>query len=53
MDDGDPVTLGPGDAVVQNGTRHRWTNVGDGPVVLASVVLGAHDAGTAAAGAAR
>lgn len=26
LDDGEEVRLGPGDCVVQNGTRHRWHN---------------------------
>ena len=30
LDDGAMVTLGPGDTVVQNGTRHRWSNAGHG-----------------------
>src|SRR3954468_9096760 len=29
LDDGTEVVLGPGDVVVQNGTRHRWHNRGD------------------------
>jgi mannose-6-phosphate isomerase-like protein (cupin superfamily) len=35
LDDGAQVTLNPGDTVVQNGTRHRWTNPGDTPARLA------------------
>ncbi len=42
LDDGATVTLGPGDTVVQNGTRHRWSNPGDVPVVIAVVLCGAH-----------
>jgi mannose-6-phosphate isomerase-like protein (cupin superfamily) len=34
LDDGATVTLRAGDTVVQNGTRHRWSNPGDVPVVL-------------------
>jgi mannose-6-phosphate isomerase-like protein (cupin superfamily) len=38
------VVLGPGDVVVQNGTRHRWHNRGDTPARLAFVMIGAeHD----------
>ena len=36
------VTLDPGDTVVQNGTRHRWSNPGDVPVVIAVFLIGAH-----------
>ena len=42
LDDGAAVTLGPGDTVVQNGTRHRWSNPGDVPVVIAVFLIGAH-----------
>jgi len=36
------VVLGPGDVVVQNGTRHRWHNRGSEPATMAVVVIGAH-----------
>ena len=36
------VVLGVGDTVVQNGTRHRWSNPGDTPVVIAVFLVGAH-----------
>jgi mannose-6-phosphate isomerase-like protein (cupin superfamily) len=42
LDDGATVTLGPGDTVVQNGTRHRWSNPGDTPAVIAVFLIGAH-----------
>ena len=42
LDDGATVTLHPGDTVVQNGTRHRWSNPGDVPATLAVVLVGAH-----------
>jgi len=42
LDDGASVTLGPGDTVVQNGTRHRWSNPGSVPVVIAVFLIGAH-----------
>ncbi len=42
LDDGAEVVLGPGDTVVQNGTRHRWSNSGDVPAVLAVFIVGAH-----------
>lgn len=42
LDDGAKVTVGPGDTVVQNGTRHRWSNAGTEPCVLAVFICGAH-----------
>jgi mannose-6-phosphate isomerase-like protein (cupin superfamily) len=42
LDDGATVRLGPGDTVVQNGTRHRWSNPGSEPAVLALFIVGAH-----------
>ena len=42
LDDGCTVELGPGDVVVQNGTRHRWSNRGDTPVKFIAVTVGAH-----------
>jgi mannose-6-phosphate isomerase-like protein (cupin superfamily) len=42
LDDGVEVTLGPGDVVVQNGTRHRWHNRGDAVARVLSVTTGAH-----------
>jgi len=44
LDDGAEVTLGPGDTVVQNGTRHRWRNPHPEPVVIAVFIVGAHRA---------
>ncbi|HSA50660.1 MAG TPA: cupin domain-containing protein [Yinghuangia sp.] len=38
LDDGE-YELGPGDAVVQRGTRHRWRVAGEQPCVFLSVVL--------------
>jgi mannose-6-phosphate isomerase-like protein (cupin superfamily) len=35
------VDLGPGDAVVQQGTWHAWRNPWEEPCVLAGVVIGA------------
>ena len=32
----------PGDTYIQNGTRHRWSNTGDVPAVLAVAIVGAH-----------
>ena len=48
VDDGAETTLRPGDTVVQNGTRHRWTNRGKDPAVLAAVLVGAHRRGGSA-----
>jgi mannose-6-phosphate isomerase-like protein (cupin superfamily) len=44
LDDGVTVTLAAGDTFIQNGTRHRWSNVGDVPAVIAVTYIGAdHD----------
>jgi len=44
LDDGAKVVLDPGDTYIQNGTRHRWSNTGDVPAVLAVALIGArHD----------
>jgi mannose-6-phosphate isomerase-like protein (cupin superfamily) len=42
LDDGVKVALNPGDTYIQNGTRHRWSNAGDVPAVLAVTLVGAH-----------
>lgn len=42
LDHGVEVELGPGDVVVQNGTRHRWHNRGDTIARFVSVTVGAH-----------
>jgi mannose-6-phosphate isomerase-like protein (cupin superfamily) len=42
LDDGAKVTLNAGDTYVQNGTRHRWSNPGDVPAVLALTLIGAN-----------
>ncbi len=42
LDDGAKVTLDPGDTYIQNGTRHRWSNTGDEPAVLAVALVGAN-----------
>ena len=42
LDDGVKTVLRPGDTVVQNGTRHRWSNPGAEPAVLAVFLVGAH-----------
>ena len=44
LDDGATVDLGPGDTVVQNGTRHAWRNPYNEPCLLLVVLVGAnHD----------
>jgi len=42
LDNNEKVTLRPGDTYVQNGTRHRWSNKGDVPFVIAVILIGAH-----------
>ncbi len=44
LDDGATRELGPGDTVIQNGTRHAWRNPFDEPCVLLVVLVGAHRA---------
>jgi len=41
LDDGAKVVLNAGDSYVQNGTRHRWSNSGDVPAVMAIALIGA------------
>jgi mannose-6-phosphate isomerase-like protein (cupin superfamily) len=41
LDDGASVELGPGDTVVQNGTRHAWRNPFDEAATLFVVLIGA------------
>jgi quercetin dioxygenase-like cupin family protein len=42
LDDGLTTELGPGDTVVQNGTRHAWRNPFDEPCTMVVVLIGAH-----------
>ncbi len=42
LDDGAKLALDPGDTYIQNGTRHRWSNAGDVPAVIAVTLIGAH-----------
>jgi mannose-6-phosphate isomerase-like protein (cupin superfamily) len=42
LDDGAKLVLNAGDTYIQNGTRHRWSNSGDVPAVLAVALIGAH-----------
>jgi mannose-6-phosphate isomerase-like protein (cupin superfamily) len=44
LDDGATTVLRPGDCYIQNGTRHRWSNRGDVPAVLAVALVGAEHA---------
>lgn len=45
LDDGATTVLRPGDCYVQNGTRHRWSNAGTSPAVLAVAIVGAEHEG--------
>jgi mannose-6-phosphate isomerase-like protein (cupin superfamily) len=45
LDDGATVTLHPGDTYIQNGTRHRWSNAGEVPAVIAVTLIGADHSG--------
>jgi len=42
LDDGATRELGPGDTVIQNGTRHAWRNPYDEPCVIVFALVGAH-----------
>ena len=44
LDDGITKTLGPGDCVIQNGTRHRWHNASGGTCRVVFSVVGARKA---------
>lgn len=41
LSDGVTKSFGPGDTIVQNGTRHRWSNAGTEPAVVGCVFVGA------------
>ena len=45
LDDGVTRELGPGDTVIQNGTRHVWRNPYDETCVMVVVLVGAHHDG--------
>ena len=45
LDDGEVRELGPGDTVVQNGTRHAWRNPFDEPCLMVVAIVGAHHDG--------
>jgi len=42
LDNGATRELGPGDTVIQNGTRHAWRNPYEEPCVMAVVLIGAN-----------
>jgi mannose-6-phosphate isomerase-like protein (cupin superfamily) len=42
LDDEAEMTLGPGDVLVQNGTRHRWRNPSDVPARVVFLAVGAN-----------
>jgi mannose-6-phosphate isomerase-like protein (cupin superfamily) len=44
LDDGATTVLHAGDCYIQSGTRHRWSNRGDVPAVLAVALIGAEHA---------
>jgi mannose-6-phosphate isomerase-like protein (cupin superfamily) len=44
LDDSATVVLNPGDTYIQNGTRHRWSNRGEVPAVVAVATVGAEHA---------
>jgi mannose-6-phosphate isomerase-like protein (cupin superfamily) len=46
LDDGVTKTMGPGDAIIQNGTRHRWRNDGREPARVAVILIGANRSGS-------
>ena len=41
LDDGERVSLKPGDVVVQRGTMHAWVNTGGEPCVFAFILIDA------------
>ena len=45
LDDGKTVQLRQGDCVIQNGTRHRWRNLGAEPCLMAFISIGGKRAG--------
>ena len=45
LDDGKIIHLRQGDCIVQNGTRHRWRNLGVEPCLMAFVSVGGKRAG--------
>ena len=45
LDDGEEVRLGPGDCVIQNGTRHAWHNRTNEPTTILTALVGARRTG--------
>jgi mannose-6-phosphate isomerase-like protein (cupin superfamily) len=41
-----PVVIGPGEAVVQRGTHHKWRPVGDEPAEWVALMIAVPDSGT-------
>jgi len=41
LDDEATVEIGPGDTIVQNGTRHAWRNPYDEPCLIVAFMMGA------------
>jgi mannose-6-phosphate isomerase-like protein (cupin superfamily) len=50
LDDGVTRTMGPGDTIIQNGTRHRWRNAGSEPARVAVILIGANRTGSGGPG---
>lgn len=46
LDDGRKERVSAGDCVVQRGTRHAWRVVGEDPMVICAVLIGAERVGT-------
>jgi quercetin dioxygenase-like cupin family protein len=46
LPDTEPVVVGPGEAVVQRGTNHKWQPVGDEAVEFVSLMLAVPESGT-------
>lgn len=42
LDDGVTREVGPGDTIIQNGTRHRWSNPYEEPCLMVVVLIGAN-----------
>jgi mannose-6-phosphate isomerase-like protein (cupin superfamily) len=45
LDDGRKERVTGGDCVIQRGTRHAWRVVGDEPLVLCAILIGAERIG--------
>jgi mannose-6-phosphate isomerase-like protein (cupin superfamily) len=42
LDEGTIVELKPGDVFVQNGTNHKWANLGDVAAHVVVAIIGGH-----------